>query len=65
MGLALLKQDGWIEGLGPATRLEIHVREPASHHVVSVQQLYRWMNGTTASPAETLRRVKLRQLLGV
>jgi hypothetical protein len=64
LGLARLKSDGWIEGLGPSTRLEITVRAPATHHVVTVQQLQRWVNGTTNSPAETLRKAKLKQLMG-
>lgn len=50
LGLARLKKDGWIEGLGPGTKLEIQVREPASQYVLSVQQLRRWINGTTSRP---------------
>jgi hypothetical protein len=65
LGLARLKEDGWIEGLGPGTRLEIRVRAPASEHVISVQQVQRWANGTTSSPAETLRRAKVKKILGV
>ena len=30
IGLARLKGDGWIEGLGPGSRLEIQVREPST-----------------------------------
>jgi hypothetical protein len=56
LGLARLKKDGWIEGLGPGSRLEIHVREPGSHHALSVQQVERWINSVNASPGETLRR---------
>jgi hypothetical protein len=63
LGLARLKRDGWIEGLGPATRLEIQVRAPASHHVLSVQQVQRWINETTNGPAESLRRARLKKLL--
>ena len=65
LGLARLKKDGWIEGLGPGTRLEIAVREPGTVHTLSVQQLQRWLEGVTASPAEVLRRAKVRQLLGL
>ena len=42
LGLARLKKDGWIEGLGPGSRLEIHVREPSTLHTLTVQQLNRW-----------------------
>ena len=63
VGLARLKKDGWIEGLGPGTRLEIQVREPGSHHLLSVRQVERWINRVNASPGETLKKAKLRQLL--
>jgi hypothetical protein len=56
LGLARLKKDGWIEGLGPGTRLEIHVREPGSHHALSVQQVQRWIDSVNASPGETLKK---------
>ncbi|HEX2442322.1 MAG TPA: hypothetical protein VHJ77_00135 [Vicinamibacterales bacterium] len=64
VGVALLKKDGWIEGLGPATKLEIAVREPATTHVLSIQQLQRWLDGVTKTPLDALRKAKLRQLLG-
>jgi hypothetical protein len=64
VGLARLKKDGWVEGLGPGTRLEIQVREPASIHTLSVQQLHRWIESVTTSPAEVLRRARVKQLLG-
>ena len=63
LGLARLKTDGWIEGLGPGTRLEIHVRNPGTRHVLSVQQVQRWINSINVSPGETLKKAKLRQLL--
>ena len=62
-GLARLKKGGWVEGLGPGTRLEIQVREPATHHVITVERLRRWIHGTTISPVETLRKAKLKHLL--
>lgn len=65
IGLARLKKDGWIEGLGPGTRLEIAVREPSTMHVLTVQQLHRWVNGVTTSPAEVLRRTRVKHLLGM
>jgi len=56
-------KDGWIEGLGPGSRLQIHVRHPGSHHALSVQQVQRWIDSVNASPVETLKKAKLRQLL--
>jgi hypothetical protein len=46
-----------------STRLEIQVRDPASHHVLSVHQVQRWIDSVNASPAETRKKAKLRQLL--
>jgi hypothetical protein len=64
LGLARLKKDGWVEGLGPGSRLDILVREPSTRHSLSVQQLHRWIDGVTTSPAETLRRARVKRLLG-
>jgi hypothetical protein len=63
LGFARLQSDGWVEGLGPGTRLEIQVREPGTHHVVTVQQLQRWINAATPSPLDVLRKAKIKQLL--
>jgi len=63
LGFARLKADGWVEGLGPGTRLEIAVRAPATSHSLTVAQLQRWLNGVTPSPAETVRKTRLKKLL--
>jgi hypothetical protein len=63
LGLARLKKDGWIEGLGPGSRLEIAVREPGSHHSLTVRQVEQWVDSVNASPMETLKKAKLRRLL--
>lgn len=63
MGVAALKKDGWVEGLGPATRLVVRVRETGGTHAVTVQQLKRWLEGVSTSPAEVLRRAQLKKLL--
>jgi len=65
LGLARLKKDGWIEGLGPGSRLEIQVREPATVHSLTVQQLHRWIESDTKSPADVLRRSRVKQQLGI
>ena len=63
LGLSLLKKDGWVGAVAPAARLEVTVREPATTHQVSVRQLHQWVDSANSSPAESLRRVKLRRLL--
>jgi hypothetical protein len=62
-GLTLLRRDGWVDSVSSATALEVQVREPATRHSVSVQQLRRWCDAIAASPAETIRKAKLKQLL--
>jgi hypothetical protein len=62
-GVHLLKKDGWVDKLGPGTELDVRVREPATTHRVTVQQLRRWCDGVTANPGETLRKAQLKQLL--
>jgi hypothetical protein len=61
--VALLKKDGWVDNLGPGTELEVQVREPATTHRVTVAQLHRWCDGIAASPADTIRKTKLKILL--
>ena len=63
LGLARLKADGWVEGLGPGSKLQIDVREPGTSHSVSVQQVQRWINSSVNSPAETIRKARLKNLL--
>ncbi len=65
LGLARLKKDGWVEGLGPGSRLDIYVREPPTTHSLTVAQLHRWIDAGTKSPADVLRRARVRQHLGI
>jgi len=64
LGLARLKKDGWIEGSGPGSRLQIQVHEPSTTHSLTVSQLHHWIDSVTKSPAEVLRRARVKQLLG-
>ncbi len=61
--LAVFKKDGWTDPLGAATRLEVEVREPSAKHTVTVMQIQRWLQGATPSPAERVKKDKLRELL--
>jgi hypothetical protein len=63
VGFSLLKKEGWVEPIAPATQLEIQVRHPATTHSVSLAQLRRWVEGVAVSPDETLRKRKLKELL--
>ena len=64
LGLARLKKDGWIEGLGPATKLEITVRAPAAHHTLTVNQLQKWISSVNTGAGDVLKKTKVKHLLG-
>lgn len=63
LGLAALKSDEWNGEIGPSTRLEIRVQAPATTHVLSVQQIERWLDGGAKSPNEQVRKRKLKEML--
>jgi hypothetical protein len=62
-GIRRLNQDPWIERIGPGTRLDIEVREPAVKHALSVEQVERWLAGATKNPTEATKKAKLKLLL--
>jgi hypothetical protein len=61
--LSALRRDAWIDGIGPATRLEIQVPQPAIRPTVTAQQLQRWANGSAVNPDERIRKHRLRAIL--
>ena len=62
-GIRRLNQDPWIERIGPGTKLEVEVREPSARHILSVEQVERWLAGATANPTEATKKKKLKLLL--
>ena len=58
-----LNHDPWIEKIGPATVLDIEVREPGTTHAISLQQVERWLAGATTNPNEATRKAKLKMVL--
>lgn len=64
LGLTLLTKDGWVgEGPSPLTRIQVEVREPPVQHSLTVQQLRRWADGGATSPAERLKKERLKAML--
>lgn len=55
-GIRRLNQDPWIERIGPGTKLEIDVRDPPVKHVLSVEQVERWLAGATKNPTEATKK---------
>ena len=62
--VSALRGDAWTDTIGPATRLDIRVLQPAITHTVTVQQLERWANGSAISPEERIRKDRVKYLLG-
>lgn len=63
LGLKALKKCAWIDAVGPGTRLEIQVVEPAAVHLLLVAQLQRWLDAGATNPADLLRKKRLKELL--
>ena len=61
--VAVFRGDPWSGQVGPATVLDIEVREPSTTHSVSLQQVERWLAGATPNPTEASRKVRLKMML--
>ena len=63
LGIRRLNQDPWVERVGPATVLDIEVREPSTAHALTLQQVERWLAGATTNPNEASKKAKLKMML--
>ena len=63
MAVKVFRQDPWLEKIGPATVLEVEIREPSAKHAISLQQVERWLAGATPNPNEASRKAKLKMML--
>lgn len=63
LAVRTLRGDPWIEHVGPATVLDIEVREPAAKHAITMHQVERWLAGSPTSPSEGAKKAKLKSLL--
>jgi hypothetical protein len=63
LGVRVFRNDPWIERIGPATVLDVEIREPATKHSVSLQQVERYLDGASSSPNVGVRKAKLKNLL--
>ena len=62
-GGRLTRAGAWLERVGPSTVLNIEVREPATTHAISLQQVERCLDGATSSPNEATKKARLKMLL--
>jgi len=63
LGVKRLRGSDWNDPPGQSAVLEIEVRNPSIRHTVTLQQVARWLNGASSSPAESMKKVHLRHLL--
>ena len=56
LGVSALKNSGWADATAPRTEFEAQVREPATRHRLTVQQIRRWCDGVAVSPDETMKK---------
>ena len=63
LGVKTLRDGDWNDPPGHATTVEVEVRNSSVKHTVNLQQVSRWLNGASSSPAESMKKVKLRKML--
>src|SRR4051812_19686507 len=56
------RKDIWGEAVANGTRLDIDIREPATKHSVTLQQVERWL-ASPGKPYEASRKAKLKLML--
>ena len=62
-GVCRLSADPWLEKIGPATVLDVDVREPGTKHTISLQQVERWLASVNKNPGEASKKAKLKMML--
>jgi len=63
LAVTIFRKDDWLEKIGPATVLNIEVREPGTKHSIRLQQVERWLDGATRSPNEAVKKARLKMMM--
>jgi hypothetical protein len=63
LALKAFKRSEWIDGIGTGTRIDIEVCDPPVQHFLIYGQLQQWLNGGAKSPAEAMKKRKLKEML--
>ena len=63
LALSALSKHEWIENVGPGTKLEIQIIDPNVTHTLFVAQLQTWLAQPARSPADVIKKKKLKDLL--
>jgi hypothetical protein len=64
--LATVGDHEWVGDIGRGlTEVTVKVRNPEVTHIVKIQDFENWLNRGCKSPAETVLKARLRQMLGI
>ncbi len=64
--LATVHGHDWVGDIGKGlTTVTVKVRNPEVTHVVNIQDFENWLNRGCKSPADTVLKARLRQMLGM
>lgn len=61
--VARFRQDPWMEQVGHAITLDIEIRESASMHSVTLEQVESWLASTSSSPHVASKKTRLKMML--
>ena len=65
-GHAALRINDWVGDIGGGlTTVTVKVRHPEVTHIVKIQDFENWLNRGCRSPAETVLKARVRQMLGL
>ena len=64
--LAVARGHEWVADIGKGlTTVTVKVRNPEVTHIVKIEDFENWLNRGCKSPAETVLKARLRQMLGM
>lgn len=64
LALAALRKSAFIDlEPGPASRLEVEVREPSVRHVVTVLQVRKWLESGSKNPSDAASKRRMAEAL--
>ena len=64
--LAMARGNDWVGDIGTGlTTVTVKVRNPEITHIVKIQDFEKWLNRGCKSPADTVLKARLRQMLGM
>ena len=66
LGLKQLQGNEWVAGIGrPGDAVMVSVKSIPVEHRVRISEFTKWLERSPISPAETIRKQKVREILGL